>query len=75
MGNHEVYRKDKQPFVHLKHRLLGYDIREESLEHYGKMLNKVNAVGDLYSRANHEVFKMVQHWLEQEAKSTKQCNR
>lgn len=39
----------------------------KAMEHYSKMLNKVNEVGDLYSRANNEVFKLVNHWLEQDA--------
>ncbi|MDW8743222.1 hypothetical protein Q7W37_09315 [Streptococcus suis] len=29
------------------------------------MLNKVNEVGDLYSRANGEVFHLMNPWLEQ----------
>ncbi|HFR3703082.1 TPA: hypothetical protein ACHVE0_002102 [Streptococcus suis] len=30
------------------------------------MLNKVNEVGDLYSRANSEVFYLMNQWLEQD---------
>ncbi|MFH0372158.1 hypothetical protein [Streptococcus sp. A22] len=30
------------------------------------MLNKVNEVGDLYSRANGEVFHLMNQWLEQD---------
>ncbi|MGT2866978.1 hypothetical protein [Streptococcus fryi] len=36
------------------------------MEHYAKMLNKVNEVGDLYSRANSEVFYLMNQWLEQD---------
>lgn len=36
------------------------------MEHYAKMLNKVNEVGDLYSRANSEVFHLMNQWLEQD---------
>lgn len=39
----------------------------KAMKHYPKMLNKVNEVSDLYSRANSEVMKLVNHWLEQDA--------
>lgn len=38
----------------------------KAMDHYPKMLNKVLEIGDLYSRANSEVFKLVNHWLEQD---------
>ncbi|MBF0780474.1 MULTISPECIES: hypothetical protein [unclassified Granulicatella] len=44
---------------------------QKTLDHYGKMLNKVNEIGDLYSRANSEVFKLVQHWIEQDRELAK----
>lgn len=39
----------------------------KAMKHYPKMLDKVNEVSDLYSRANSEVMKLVNHWLEQDA--------
>lgn len=38
----------------------------KTLKHYDDMLNKVNEVGDLYSRANSEVFNLVSQWLQQD---------
>lgn len=38
----------------------------KTMKHYGEMLNKVNEIGDLYSRANSEVFNLVGQWLEQD---------
>lgn len=38
----------------------------KALDHYAKMLNKVNEVSDLYSRANGEVFHLMNQWLEQD---------
>ncbi|HFU3699768.1 TPA: hypothetical protein ACGOZJ_001959 [Streptococcus suis] len=38
----------------------------KAMEHYAMMLNKVNEVGDLYSRANSEVFYLMNQWLEQD---------
>ena len=38
------------------------------MEHYTKMLNKVNEVGDLYRRANSEILNMMGQWLEQDKK-------
>ena len=45
-----------------------YDGGEASkaMAHYAKMLNKVNEVGDLYSRANGEIFYLMNQWLEQD---------
>lgn len=40
----------------------------KAMEHYTKMLNKVNEVGDLYRRANSEILKMMGQWLEQDKK-------
>ena len=37
------------------------------MKHYPEMLNKVNEVSDLYSRANSEIYNLVQHWLQQDA--------
>ncbi len=36
--------------------------------HYSKMLNKVNEVGDLYRRANSEIFSMMDQMIEQDTK-------
>lgn len=38
----------------------------KTMQHYGEMLSKVNEIGDLYSRANSEVFHLVGQWLEQD---------
>ncbi|MGT2743031.1 hypothetical protein ACVRXX_07015 [Streptococcus plurextorum] len=38
----------------------------KTLKHYTEMLNKVNEIGDLYSRANSEVYQLVEQWLEQD---------
>lgn len=40
----------------------------KAMEHYTKMLNKVNEVGDLYRRANSEILNMMGQWLEQDKK-------
>ena len=37
------------------------------MDHYSKMLNKVNEVGDLYRRANSEILSMMGQWLQQDA--------
>ena len=39
----------------------------KAMKHYPEMLNKVNEVSDLYSRANSEIYNLVQHWLQQDA--------
>ena len=39
----------------------------KAMEHYSKMLNKVNEVGDLYRRANSEILSMMGQWLQQDA--------
>ena len=39
----------------------------KAMEHYSKMLNKVNEVGDLYQRANSEILSMMGQWLQQDA--------
>lgn len=39
----------------------------EMLKHYGEMINKVNEVMDLYSRANGEVFYLMMQWIEQDS--------
>ena len=38
------------------------------MDHYSKMLNKVNEVGDLYRRANSEILSMMGQMIEQDAK-------
>ena len=40
----------------------------KAMEHYTKMLNKGNEVGDLYRRANSEILNMMGQWLEQDKK-------
>ena len=39
----------------------------KAMDHYSKMLNKVNEVGDLYRRANSEILSMMGQWLQQDA--------
>ena len=38
------------------------------MDHYSKMLNKVNEVGDLYRRANGEILNMMGQMIEQNTK-------